>query len=245
MVSQDKLIQNGIRYTDSLFEEITNRLKQGVLTSDTLEQFLAKTKEFTSSNPLVTTGYDSTMLNLILFETNNHRFSRPAQKELTRVVIENRVGELITNVGEDIKDSVRDIVKEGYNQSLSQQDIAANIANEIKIIKNTRARSIARTEIARTATISDYVINKERGATHYTVTCRNTCCNKCAKTYHNVDNNDDPDMSSREFLKGTPVLFSINDVENLPPLHVNCRCVANFIRKGPRADYVRSQIKVK
>ena len=245
MVSQDKLIKNGIRYTDSLFEEIKTRLAQGIIISDTLEDFLAKTREFTSNNPLVTTGYDSTMLNLILFETNNHRFSRPAQKELTRVVIENRVGDLIKNVGEDIKDSVRDIVKDGYNQSLSQQQIAENIAKEIDIIKNTRARAIARTEIARTATISDYVINRERGATHYTVTCRNTCCNKCAKEYHNVDNNDDPDMTSREFQKGKPVLFKITDVENLPPLHPNCRCVANFIRKGPRADYVRSQIKVR
>ena len=128
MVSQDKLIKNGIKYTDALFDEIIHRLEQGVLSSDTLEAFLEVTKEFTSANPLVSTGYDPTLLNLILAETNNHRFSRPAQKELVRVTIENQVGDLIRDVGEDIRVSVRDIVKEGYNSNQSQDEIAQNIS---------------------------------------------------------------------------------------------------------------------
>ena len=207
MVSQDKLIKTGIRYTDSLFEEIIRRLSQGVLSSDTLEEFIAQTNEYTSANPLVTSGYQTTMLNLILAETNNHKFSRPAQKELTRVVIENKVGERIANVGEDIKATVREIVKDGYNNNLSQQEIAENIAKEISTIRNTRARTIARTEIARTATVSDYIINKERGATHFSVECRNTCCNKCALTYHGVEDNSKPNMSSRVFQKGKTIPF--------------------------------------
>ena len=53
MVSQDKLIKDGIRYTDKLFDEISRRLEKGVLDSDTLEEFLRKTKEYTTNNPLV------------------------------------------------------------------------------------------------------------------------------------------------------------------------------------------------
>ena len=155
MVSQDKLIKTGIKYTDALFEEIIRRLEQGILTSDTLEEFLEKTREHTSANPLVSSGYDSTMLNIILSETNNHKFSRPAQKQLVRVTIENYVGDLIRNVGEDIKKDVRDIVKEGYDNNFSQDEIAKNITEKVTRIKNTRARAIARTEIARTATTSD------------------------------------------------------------------------------------------
>ena len=104
MVSQDKLIKTGITYTDALFKEIIRRLEQGILTTDTLEAFLEQTKDYTAKNPLISSGYDTTMLRLILAETNNHKFSRPAQKEMVRITIENHVGELIVDIGEDIKD---------------------------------------------------------------------------------------------------------------------------------------------
>lgn len=219
MVSQNKLIKRGIKYTDQLFKELDKRLQQGVQESDSLESFLEKTTPYTTNNPLVTTGYHETMLNLVLAETNNHKFTRPAQKELTRVTIENYVGDLITNVGEDIKQGVRDIVKEGYNQNLSQNEIAENISSKIETIGNTRAKVIARTEIARTATVSDYIINKERGATNFVVECRSTRCEECEEEY----------CDSSE--TGGDVEFDIEDIDKLPPLHPNCRCVAMFYKK--------------
>ena len=214
MPSQDKLIKQGILLTDTTFDEIIKRLQNGVKTSDTLESFLTKHKEVIVDNPLVAIGYKDKLTEIILQETNNHKFSRPAQKELTRLTIENRVGDLITNVGDDIKQDVRDIVSDGYNNNLSQNEIANNISNSISKIKNTRARVIARTEIARTATASDYVINRERGATHFKVDCRKSCCPVCAKKY-NWGKNE----------------FSIDDVGMLPPLHPNCRCYAMFFIK--------------
>lgn len=221
MVSQDKLIKEGIQYTDKLFDEIIKRLEKGVLDSDTLEEFLRKTKEYTTNNPLVSTDYDKTMLNLILAETNNHKFSRPAQKELVRVTIENQVGDLIRDVGEDIKQSVRDIVTEEYNnpEGSNPQKMAKQISKKVSGIKNKRAKTIARTEIARTATISDYIIASERGATHYTVTCRSTRCPICKKMY----------CKSSE--TGGDVEYEITDTSNLPPVHPNCRCSANFFIK--------------
>ena len=181
MVSQDKLISNGIRYTDSLFEEISKRIEQGVRSSDTLESFLAKyNKAFPEKgNPLITLGYDKKMLDIILQETNNHKFSRPSQKEMVRVTIENKVGEKIVDVGDNITEDVRDIVKDGYDNNLSQDEIAENISAKVSSIKNKRARAIARTEVARAATISDYIINAEMGATHFYVECRNTACPIC------------------------------------------------------------------
>ena len=221
MVSREKLIKMGINYTDELFDEIIRRLEKGVLDNDTLESFLEKTKEYTTNNPLVSSGYADTMLALILAETNNHKFSRPAQRELTRVTIENCVGTLISNVGEDIKARVRDIVTEEYNnpEGSNPQKMAKRISEEIETIKNKRARTIARTEIARTSTVSDYIIAKERGATHYTVTCRSTRCPICKKLY--CKNNE----------TGGDVEYPITDTSNLPPLHPNCRCSANFYKK--------------
>ena len=221
MVSDDKLIKQGIKYTDALFEELIRRLQKGVLDNDTLESFLEATKEYTTNNPLQSTGYTDTMIALILAETNNHKFSRPSQRELTRVTIENYVGNLIANVGEDIKQTVRDIVTEEYNnpEGSNPQRMAKRISEEVEGIKNKRARTIARTEIARTATVSDYIIAKERGATHYTVNCRSTRCTECKKKYCN---------NSRT---GGDVEYSIEDTSNLPPLHPNCRCSANFYKK--------------
>ena len=221
MVSKDKLIKTGIKYTDELFDEIIRRLEKGVLDNDTLEAFLEATKEYTTNNPLVSSGYTDTMLALILAETNNHKFSRPSQRELTRVTIENYVGTLIANVGEDIKARVRDIVTEEYNnpEGSNPQKMAKRISDEVEGIKNKRARTIARTEIARTSTVSDYIIAKERGATHYTVNCRSTRCNICKKLYCNTSET------------GGDVEYSIEDTSNLPPLHPNCRCSANFYKK--------------
>ena len=238
MVSQDKLIKEGIQYTDRLFDEIIRRLQMGIRDTDTLEAFLEQTKEFTTANPLVTTGYDTTMLALILSETNNHRFSRPAQKELTRVTIEQYVGDLIRNVGEDIKQSVRDIVLDGYNNNLSQYEIAENISKEITSIKKTRANTIARTEIARTATVSDYIISKERGATNYIVECRNTACPICKEKWLTNPNVE----TDARGIKGD-IEFSIDDTSNLPPIHPNCRCVARFYNKEAR-DKFKGKVKL-
>ena len=219
MVSDEKLIKQGIKYTDALFKEIEKLLRQGVIQSDSLEAFLEQTKGYTTSNPLVTSGYDATMISLILAETNNHKFSRPAQKQLVRLTIEQYIGQLITNVGEDIKADVRDIVKEGYNNKLSQSEIADNISAKIQSIQKTRANVITRTEIARAATVSDYIINKERGATHFVVECRSTRCEKCEELY------------CKSSQIGGDVEFTIDQVDMLPPLHPNCRCHAAFYKK--------------
>lgn len=239
MPSQEKLIKQGIRYTDSLFDEIIHRLEQGIRTSDTLEDFLVKYNLYTNgkgeNNPLVVSGYKDELLDIILQETNNHKFSRPAQKELTRLTISNRVGDLIVEVGEDIQAEVRGIVLEGYNTNLSQDEIADNISKKITSIKNTRARAIARTEIARTAVVSDYIINQERGCTHYYVECRNTACPVCKERWHNgwsesVDDGFTPSDSSANG-KGWvgDKVYTMSDTGNLPPVHPNCRCVPYFI----------------
>ena len=219
MVSQAKLIKTGIRYTDALFDEILRRVNQGVMDNDTLEEFLENNQEYTSMNPLESTGFKETMLNLILSETNNHKFSRPSQRELTRVTIENYVGDLITNVGEDVKQTIRDIVTEEYNKGSNPQKMAKRITQEVGSIKNKRARAIARTEIARVSTVSDYIIAKERGATHYTVSCRSTRCDKCKALYCKTNDT------------GADVEYEIDDTDNLPPLHPNCRCSPNFYKK--------------
>jgi hypothetical protein len=216
MPSQNKLIKEGIKYSDALFKEIAKRLGNGIRQCDTLEEFLDLYNRVfpEKGNPLLSVGYDKTLVRLILAETNNHKFSRPGQKEMARTVIENIVGNHIAGIGEDLRVRIRDVVKDGYDNQLPQEQIAENITAAVETINNTRARATARTEIARTATVSDYIINVERGAEFFKVDCRGTCCPICEETYHWGDEE-----------------YSIDQTDMLPPLHPNCRCVAFFYTK--------------
>ena len=213
MPSQNKLIKEGIKYSDSLFKEIAKRLSNDIRQCDTLEEFLEMYNRIfpEKGNPLISVGYDQTLVKLILAETNNHKFSKPAQKEMTRTVIENIVGNHIADIGEDLRVKVRDVVKEGYDNQLPQEQIAENLTATVESINNTRARATARTEIARTATVSDYIVNVERGATHFKVDCRGTCCEVCEEMYHWGDET-----------------YTIDQTDMLPPIHPNCRCTAFF-----------------
>lgn len=235
MVSQDKLIRQGIRYTDRLFDEIKKKVTQDLESSKDLEEFLERTKDYTLKNPLVVTGYQETMTRLITSTVNNTRFMRASQRELVRTVIQERVGHLITNVGEDLKQNVRNIVKEGYDQGLHSREIAKNISKEIDGINNTRARTIARTEVSRTQNISNYIVAKERGATGYTVVCRPDCCEYCAEIYADITGEDYDalqesveDGTNDGKLIGGNVEFSMDDVDELPPFHPNCRCSVKY-----------------
>jgi hypothetical protein len=131
-------------------------------------------------------------------------------------------------------------VKDGYDNNLSQDEIAANISNRIGVIKNKRARAIARTEIARTATISDYVINKERGATGFYVECRNTACPVCKNAWHRGwSEESDGSFAPSDTSAGGKGwigdrIFSMSDTKMLPPIHPNCSCVPYFITENEK-----------
>ena len=251
MVSEQKLIKSGIKYTDRLFEEIKKKVTYDLEHSDSLEVFLERTKDYTISNPLVTTGYADTMSQLVVQAANNTKFARASQRQLVRTVIQDQVGHLITNVGEDLKQNIRDIVKQGYDEGLHSRDIAKNISNEIDTIKNTRARAIARTEVARTHTISDYIVAKEKGATGYTVQCRPDCCEYCAEIYADLTDNEYESLqediengNNDGKLIGGEKVFSMDNTDDLPPYHPNCRCSADYNYDGERWDDVRSKIHV-
>ena len=226
MVSEDKLIKQGIRYTDSLFDEIKKRLTRDIGEYDSFEDYLASHSNYLVQNPLTVTGYEEVMTNLILQGTSNVKYSRPAQRKLTQIVIENNVGNLIRNVGEDIRTSVRDIVKQGFTEQKAPLDIAKDIEAKIDTINTTRARAIARTEVKRANTVSNYIVAKERGAVGYYVDCHPEACPLCVEYYGEGENAPGND-------KGHDNIYPIDDTEHLPPVHPNCRCSATFTRKEP------------
>lgn len=253
MVSEDKLIRQGIRKTDAWFKQFKNQIEKDLKLCNTYEEFVERTKDYTTNNIMVTSGYSEEMSRLITQMVNNHKFARASQRALLEQTINNNVGMLIQNVGEDIKETVRTVVKQGYDEGLGVSEIARNVNKEIDTINNTRARTIARTEVKRTDTVANYVRHKEQGASGFTVQCRPDCCPYCAEEYGDVDPEEQQEVLDyidelNEYNKGKPaeekiddpllrgkgetiggnVQFSMDDTDMLPPLHPNCRCTAMF-----------------
>ena len=167
MVSEEKLIRQGIRRTDAWFQQFKRRIAHDLSLCDTYEEFVERTKDYTTNNILINSGYSAEMSTLVTQIINNHRFQRASQRELLEQTINNNVAYLVQNVGEDIKETIRTVVKQGYDEGLHPTVIAKNISKEIDTINNTRARTIARTEVKRTDTVANYVRHKEQGATGF------------------------------------------------------------------------------
>lgn len=224
MVSEDKLIRQGIRRTDAWFQQFKRRIEHDLSLCDTYEEFVERTKDYTTNNILINSGYSEEMTTLVTQMVNNHKFKRASQRALLEETINNNVAMLIQNVGEDIKETVRSVVKQGYDEGQHPREIAKVINERIDVINNTRARTIARTEVKRTDTVANYIRHKENGATGFTVQCRPDCCELCQETYEDVDSTDKPYV-------GGDVDFTMDDTDMLPPLHPNCRCTAMFFYK--------------
>lgn len=211
MVSADKLIKVGVKYSDSYFETLKNIYNNAYRNNESLEEFLDETKDYSIGNPLEAGGFKDQLSDLIVSSTNDIRFSRPAQKALMQTIIRNTTGELIVNVGDDIKAGVRGIVSRGYrNGKLNHKRVADEISSELDSINKKRARTIARTEIKRAQTTSNYTVALERGANAYRYKCGAKPCDICK-----------PDKGK---------VFPITDLEHLPPRHPNCMCGVSFFK---------------
>lgn len=254
MVSEEKLIRQGIRLTDEWFRKFKKQIEHDLELCETYEEFIERTKEYTTNNILINSGYAAEMGALVTQILNNHKFARASQRALLEQTINNNVGMLIQDVGEDIKETVRTVVKQGYDEGSHPTVIARNISGEIDKINNTRARTIARTEVKRTDTVATYVRHKENGAIGFTVQCRPDCCPLCAEDYGNKNPKEqkarlDWIKATKKFNKGKPkseqiddpllrgkgetiggnVQFGMNDTRMLPPRHPNCRCTAMYV----------------
>lgn len=217
MVSTDKLIKVGVRYSDKYFETLKNIYNNAYRNNDSLEDFLNETKDYSIGNPLEAGGFKEQLTNLVVASTNDIRFSRPAQKALMNTIISNTTGELITNVGDDIKAGVRDIVSRGYREGkLNHNRVADEINSKLDGINRKRARTIARTEIKRAQTTSNYVVARERGANAYQYKCGAKPCDIC--------------------IEDCGETFPIDDMEHLPPRHPNCMCGVSFFKDPSLPD---------
>lgn len=218
MALDDKLIHNGIKYTDRLFRTILKRIEPHVYDSETFEEFLEKTAPYTIENPMLTLGAIEHASNSVLLSVTGNKYSYEANRKLTEQAIQDTTAQLVTNVGEDIKQTIRDTIKEGFRENKLRQDIMKDLTQNVDAINNKRAKVIYRTEIKRAQTISNYISAKERGANAFYCNCNDPC-----------------EICDDQYNGGGPgsMIYSMNDdIDMLPPspVHPNCRCSAVFIK---------------
>jgi len=209
----NKLIKRGVQTSDQYFKSIADEYSRLYTRADDYAEF----EQYYTYSPIETlmTGYAETMTNIVGQGIRDVRFSRPAQKALFKTVIDERVATLVTNVNEDTKNAIRDIIKDSYREGLNGRTVAEEITRQCDSINKTRGRTIARTEIKQAQTTANYITNKARGANCYDYVCGHNPCDLCEEDCGNT--------------------FPITDLDHLPPRHPNCMCSVSF-RYDPNLD---------
>lgn len=252
MVSEkklSKLITNGVRLTDAFFNALEKRVSNDIKMSKDLEEFLVRTEDYTTGNILINSSYAGSMNELVRRGLDT-RGLRARQRELFLTTVDYTTTSLIKDVGDEVRVTIKEIAKMGYQQGkYNPSELAPQIESQVRAeyganpemvnkvqvqlwkkygdsidmqdavkteldrIAKVRARTIARTEIKRSQTIADYISSKDAGCTHFKVSCMDSACPICKEDYTNKE-------------------FDINtDLDELPPKHPNCRCVALFYIK--------------
>lgn len=230
----NKLVISAIKYTDALFKKIEKHCTDMYKKANSYEEFLNLTPDYTIRNPLIVEGFSDMTNEVLLKSISDISFSKPAQKALIREIIENNVAELVTNAGDDLKEHIKEVTLDAYDNNIAPQDYWKNLqapplvkgkngAKRTVSVKQ-RCKMISRTETARTQNIANYIVGKERSATHWYAlgfTDEKTCA-ECIEKYGTPTD---------------PVYYEIEDTTYLPPLHPNCRHAAVFIQKETDDDF--------
>jgi hypothetical protein len=124
---------------------------------------------------------------------------------------------MVTKVGEDIKTELRKIAVEAYNNKLAPRDTAKLIGEKIDSFSRARCQAIARTETCRAANLANHLNATEMGAKSYSVICNEGACEYCIA----------------EYGANQDTVYAIDDTDNLPPYHTNCRCTPIYSMEEP------------
>lgn len=218
--SWKKQINPNTQRMKALMRDIRNDTERLTRNSKDLEEWTEKLAPYTASNCFVIGAHADTVreiINSIVGAVDQTSLPSGANAELVKGTMAEACMTMVTNVGEDIKTELQKIAVESYNNRLAPAETAKVIGEKIDSLSKTRCQAIARTETCRAANIANYLNAQEMGAKSYSVICNEGACDYCIDEYG--ENQD--------------TVYSIDDTENLPPLHPNCRCTPVWSMKEP------------
>jgi SPP1 gp7 family putative phage head morphogenesis protein len=191
--------------------------------SKDIDEWLSRLSGYSTVNPFtIGQASDQTILLLQNILRGVELVGLPAggHQELVRKVIAENTMHYVTKMGEDMKQQLRNIALEGYNQKLSPYELGKKMAKEVDTLSNTRAQVIARTETMRANILADWANNKyyQHGRSMVMILDPHACP-ICVKRFINK-------------------VFSIDDKSQLPPVHPRCRCGPHFSQTPPQRTNV-------
>ena len=204
----------------ALMRDVRGNVVRLTRNSEDLETWMEKLAPYVASNCFVTGAHAEQVRDIIqqiVGVVDQTSLPSGANAEIIKGTMAEACMTMVTNVGEDIKTELQQIAVESYNNRLAPAETAKVIGERIDSLSSTRCQAIARTETCRAANIGNYINAKEMGAKSYSVICNEGACEYCIDEY---GENED-------------TVYDINDTENLPPLHPNCRCTPVWSMKEP------------
>ena len=211
-----KQVNPNTRRMKQLMQDVRANVERRTRNSQDLDTWMEKLSEYVGNN-CFSTGIHATdamdVVNQIVGVVDQTSLPSGSNAEILKGTMAEKCYTMVTNVGEDIRTELRQLAINGYNERLTPQQLASEMANKIDSLSKTRCQAIARTETCRAANIGNYINAREMGAKSYSVICNDGCCEYCQEVY----GTDDAGGVGE-------VIFDIEDTDSLPPFHPNCRC---------------------
>jgi hypothetical protein len=204
---------------NQLMRDIEKDVGRRTINAKDTDDWMNKLGMYANRNPFTVGGvkHDETVkiLNNIMDSAKFKGLTRGGTQELVKGVIAENTMHYVTRMGDDMKNQLRKIAIDGYNQKLAPRELAKKLQAEVQGLSKTRAMAIARTETMRASNLANYVNAKlNMGAKSYKVNSAHDCCPKCV-----------------EIFKHGSQWFDIDDLTYFPPIHPHCGCVPAYSTK--------------
>lgn len=214
-----KQINTNTRRMKALIRDVKADVVRRTQNSKDIDDWLERLSPYVNHDFLVTGIHADSMKTIIGGICKSVEFSnlpKGANQELTKGVISECCYTYVTNATRELQTEMKKIAVETYNTpGETNRDLARKLDERIDVFDKTRCRTIARTETMRASNLSNHIQAKADGAMSYTVHCEDGACDYCIDTY---GENED-------------TIFDIDDTDDFPPYHPNCRCTPRYSTK--------------
>lgn len=191
--------------------------------------FNRKVGSYVQTNPVLTEKNIVTTMEAItgvskVFDSQIPGTIPNGTREVMKEVIRQHTDDYIRSMGEDTRIRVKNILQESIDNNKGRNWAKNEMVKEIKTIDKTRARAIARTETTRARSLARYSEARVAGKDYFIVLPNDSCCSVCAETYPGN------------------VFHAVDDMDMMPPIHVNCDCDVTYIRDENHAEALAAAI---
>ena len=223
MTEKDKLrlhkqINTNTRRIKALMRDVKADVVRRTKNSKDIDEWLEKLSEYVNEDFLITGIHADEMKTIIGGIVKAVEFSnlpKGANQELTKGVISECCYTYVKGATRELQSDMQRIAVESYNQKNAPRDLARLLEKRIDTFDKTRCRTIARTETMRASNLSNHIQAKADGANSYTVHCEDGACDYCIDEYGEHED----------------TIYDIDDTDNFPPFHPNCRCTPRYSTK--------------